>query len=155
MNRRLESELVSGGVSQVPDRNPILIALTEASELTFGGKSVVIDRWPFRVGRDQRARNGNVGGNGDVERRRADVHPTEGLFLYDPHRRKFVSRTHFQLEKEGDRYFLVDRESACGTWVGGRPIGGKRRGGRTTLNPGEEIAIGGKKSPFRLRFELS
>ena len=139
----------------MPGRKPMLIALTEASEFAFRGKSVVIDRWPFRVGRERRSLNGNAGGNGDVERRQAETQPTTGLFLRDPHRRKFVSRSHLQLEREGDRFYLVDLKSACGTWVGGREIGGKRRGGRTELSSGEEIVIGGKKSPFRLRFELT
>lgn len=49
---------------------------------------------------------------------------------------------------EGDTYFAEDRDSACGTLVEGRALGGARTGGRCALWEGDVIIPGGSGSRF-------
>ena len=65
-----------------------------------------------------------------------------------------ISRDHFAIERMDDRFFVVDRGSAAGTIVGGRRIGGHRKGGRVALKVGDDIKVGGEGSPYVFRFSM-
>src|SRR4029077_11790027 len=49
-----------------------------------------------------------------------------------------VSRYHAEVLREGDKYFIVDKQSGNGVWVNGRRIKDK-----TQLMPGVPVTIGG------------
>jgi len=65
-----------------------------------------------------------------------------------------VSRQHLQIQRNGTRYVLVDRESTCGTIVEGTVIGGQHRGGAVDLSDGDVIIVGTAKSPYVFKFRL-
>jgi pSer/pThr/pTyr-binding forkhead associated (FHA) protein len=135
----------------------VLKALTpeakEAVPLTLlVGEKVVIRDFPFRVGRESRIRKVD----GKVERierpKREDGTPTNDLYLIDRGHLLNISREHFQIEKSGDGYVLVDRGSACGTKIEEVRVGGGHKEGRQVLRDGDVIAVGAKGTPYRFQF---
>ena len=113
-----------------------LVAQTEAARGAIHSGDIVIDRFPFTVGR--------ATDHGDKVREANDaelVEPgTDGGLE--------VSRKHLQIEFEHGTYFVSDRNSACGTIVNDRRIGGNRTGGRVELRDRDVIVLGGATSPF-------
>ena len=67
----------------------------------------------------------------------------------------YISREHFAIECVGDRFYLTDRGSACGTIVAGKRVGGNRIGGRTELRSGDVIILGTHETRYVFRFEVS
>jgi len=65
-----------------------------------------------------------------------------------------VSREHLQIQHNGTRYVLVDRESTCGTIVEGTLVGGDTRGGTITLHDGDVIIVGTSNSPYVFKFRV-
>ena len=130
----------------------MLIPLTEEARMASSEEPIRIARFPFRVGREFRMYCNSDSRNIN-ERRKNNTTPNNDLYLLDTAKRLHISRAHFQIEirPEGG-YELVDRESACGTIVGKKAIGGGDKGGRCILNPGDIITIGTKLSPYIFRF---
>ena len=60
--------------------------------------------------------------------------------LTDPH----VSRVHCRIEVSGDTVVLIDHDSAGGTFVNGRRVGGPQ-----TLRPGDVIRVGDTELQLR------
>jgi pSer/pThr/pTyr-binding forkhead associated (FHA) protein len=65
-----------------------------------------------------------------------------------------VSRAHFQIDRAGAGYVLVDRESTCGTIVEGEIVGGGTRGGTIALHDGHVIIVGTSNSPYAFKFRI-
>ena len=65
-----------------------------------------------------------------------------------------VSREHFQIERRGSAYYLVDRGSACGTLLEGIVIGGDRTGGEQLLANGDVIIVGTSESRHVFKFVI-
>lgn len=141
----------------MPSAVAILVAVTPEAERALNGQSELrMTHFPFKVGRESRvsqtaqgmfAREQRLGRAPQVN----DVYLKESLSSDLSH----VSRDHFAIERIDDRFFVVDRGSVSGTIVAGRRIGGHRRGGRTSLRPGDEIIVGGDESPYVFRFTLA
>lgn len=134
------------------DSFPLLRPLTPEARAAVGGKDVVVNRFPFRVGRESRL--GLIRGTLRViERRKLDHPPNNDLYLIDERRPLQVSREHFQIERSADGgYELVDRDSACGTIVGNQNVGGGDSGGRCALVHGNVIVVGTDQSPYAFKF---
>ena len=131
-----------------------LSALTPMARVALLGEQRVIERFPFRVGRESRAA-GSSPRAGDERRGGAAAQQLNDLYLLDPGGEIIhVSREHFQIEQHGDDYALVDRASACGTLVEGRLVGGERQGGRVALHDHDVIIAGGEDSPFVFKFRV-
>ena len=134
---------------------PVLIGMSPEAKKALGGKALILERLPFRVGRE--SRRVRVGGAVYVaERRKAkasSAQPNNDLYLVDPGRLLNVSREHFQIEKHGTGYRVVDRGSACGTLVGECQIGGHDTGGECPLADGDLIVVGTADSPFVFLFQ--
>ena len=117
-----------------------LVAQTEAARRAIHGGDIVIDPFPFKMGREtdhgDNARDAN-----DAEL--VEVRTNSGLQ---------ISRTHLQIEFEHGRYFVRDRHSACGTIVNGQRIGGNHTGGRLEVRDGDVMVLGGTTSPFVFTF---
>lgn len=113
---------------------------------------VVISQFPYKIGRESRV----IRIDGRLERierhKKDDSPPNNDLYLMDRGERLNVSREHFQIEKNGSGYFLVDRGSACGTKVEGVNVGGDDRGGSVELHDGDVIAVGAVGTPYLFRF---
>lgn len=116
------------------------------------GNFVCLFWFPFRVGRESRVRL--VDGRLErIERtKQSDTELNNDLYLVDRGALLNISREHFLIEQRGADYRILDRGSACGTWVGGEPIGGKDIGGQHVLHDGEVIGVGTKDTPFLFQF---
>lgn len=134
---------------KTPQPIAALRALTPEAQIAAESAVVEITRFPFRVGRESRADERGFAGD---DRRQSYAEPNNDLYLLESNDRLFVSREHFEIRFEDGEFFLVDRGSVLGTWVGGQRIGGNRTGGRTVLEPGDVIIIGSYKSGFIFQF---
>jgi len=115
---------------------------------------IAIRKFPFRVGRESRVKivDGRIE---RIERVMANsVTPNNDLYLIDDGHLLNISREHFQIEKNGKSYYLYDRGSACGTFVGENPVGGddEDRDETVELKDGDTIKIGTSKSPYIFKF---
>lgn len=126
-----------------------LIALTDEARRALKGDQRVIDEFPFKVGRESRTASG-VWTSG--ERRVGQAPQLNDVYLVDVADVLNVSREHFQIEAEADRFFLTDRGSACGTLVEGRKVGGNRTRERVELRDHDVIVVGTASSPYVFKF---
>jgi pSer/pThr/pTyr-binding forkhead associated (FHA) protein len=134
----------------------VLKAMTPEARLAVSQILIVegivpLNRFPFRVGREMRVKiiDGRVE---RIERIRAENEwPNNDLYLVDDGVQFNVATEHFQIEKDGDAYYLYDRGSDTGTLVGERQVGA---GGETTvaLKDGDLVTIGTSKSPYVFQF---
>ena len=129
-----------------------LIALTDEARTALEGAERVIEQLPFRVGRESRVTSPAPWTRG--ERRVGTTPQVNDLYLVDDTEPFNVSREHFQVEADGDRFFLTDRGSVCGTIVEGRTIGGDRRSGRVEVHDHDVIIVGPTSSPFVFKFRI-
>ena len=127
-----------------------LIALSDAARAALEGAERPIERFPFRVGRESRTSSPAPWTRG--ERRVGDGSQVNDLYLVDEGELLNVSREHFLIEADGDRFFLTDRGSVCGTLVEGRMIGGDRRSERVEVHDHDIIIVGPATSPFVFKF---
>jgi pSer/pThr/pTyr-binding forkhead associated (FHA) protein len=135
------------------DPRAALVGLTPEAREALGGAEIVIDVFPFRIGRDSRGQR-RAATRTLVDRRRSAGRPTNDLYLTETIEPFRVSREHLQIQHNGTRFVLVDSQSACGTLVEGILVGGERRGGAVQLNDGDVIIVGGSRSPHVLKFRL-
>ena len=136
-----------------PDPRASLIALTPEAKASLGGDEMRLDQLPFRVGRESR-RGPHAAGRTIAERRRSRRSPTNELYLAEKGEPFHVSRDHLQIQHNGTRYVLVDRQSACGTIVEGTVVGGRGVGGAVPLNDGDVIIVGTSASPYVFKFRV-
>jgi pSer/pThr/pTyr-binding forkhead associated (FHA) protein len=126
-----------------------LVALTEEAREALQGDQRILERFPFKVGRETRA----VLGRPPIsERRLGQAPPLNDIYLVDLRPELEVSREHFLIDVQGDQYFIEDRGSACGTLVEGQKLGGEREGGRAELHDNDVIIVGTSGSPFVFKF---
>lgn len=130
---------------------PVLRSVTPTARLSIGDE-IVLDRFPFRVGREGRAQP-PTGIRSLMERRPPPERTNNELYVKDFGKSVNVSREHFQIEAKGDgTYELVDRGSACGTIVRDHVIGGNFSGGRCPLEFGDSIIVGTRQSAIVFEF---
>jgi len=130
-----------------------LKALTPEGKASLGAAILKIDHFPFRVGRECRGleRNAIL----PSSRRREDSIPNNDLYLVELGTVLNVSREHFQIERVGNTYHLVDRGSSCGTLVEGELLGEKKkRPDRRHLHDQDVIIVGSAESRFVFKFVL-
>lgn len=132
---------------------PVLRSITPTARLSIGDE-VVLDRFPFRVGREGRSQSSSHK-QSLRERRQVPKQTSNDLYVKDFGKSVNVSREHFQIEaKEDGTFELVDRGSACGTIVGDHVIGGNFIGGRCPLEIGDCIVVGTRQSSIVFEFGL-
>jgi FHA domain-containing protein len=133
-----------------------LVAVTKDAERALGGtRAVRVTQFPFKVGRESRV--SQAARDTFVKEQRHGVAPQMNhLYLIEPSQSEMlqISRDHFTIERVGDRCFVVDRGSVCGTSVVGTRLGGHRTGGRTELRHGDQITVGTGESPYVFQFEI-
>jgi pSer/pThr/pTyr-binding forkhead associated (FHA) protein len=131
----------------------VLVALTPEAKDAVGGTVMKISRFPFRVGREARGLP-RAAPRTLVDRRKPGSQPTNELYLLESAEPFQVSREHFQIQHNGTRYVLVDRQSSCGTIVEGTVVGGQHQGGAAQLDDGDVIIVGTSKSPYVFKFRI-
>lgn len=114
-----------------------------------------LHHFPFRIGRESRTlppQSDDV-----LELRLGIMADLNDLYLVEARWSDLlqISREHLQIERDGQRFFVADRGSQCGTIVDGRPVGGNRAVGRAEVRNGDLIVIGSDNSQFIFRFEIS
>lgn len=136
-----------------------LKALTESSRHTiikrvFREDIIPIFSYPFRIGREARVEYIE----GEVvfqERHKLGGHePNNDAYLLDNGKYLQISREHCSIIKQGDKYLLQDRGSACGSMVNELYIGGDDHDGSTPLADGDIITLGSKESQYKYKFIL-
>lgn len=128
-----------------------LKALTLEAQAAIHGSEVAIDHLPFRVGRESRGPNEGWK-KAEQDRRGGKSAPNNDVYLWEQTREVYVSREHFQIDREDNGFRLVDRKSALGTWVDGQLVGGKRAGGNVSLRHDDVIILGSHQSGFIFKF---
>ena len=131
----------------------MLVAVTEEAERALGGqREVRLTHFPFKFGRESRSPESQPR---MTELRLRAAPELNDVYLLEPKWSDLVqiSREHFSIESEGERFFVVDRTSACGTIVAGKTLGGNRTGGRTEVRNGDTIVVGAAGSEYVFRFE--
>src|SRR5262245_55925921 len=136
------------------DSRAVLVALTPETKEALGSAEIGISVFPFRIGRDSRSLR-RTAPRTLVDRRKRAAKPTNELYLLETTEPFQVSREHLQIQHNGTRYVLVDRQSALGTIVEGTVVGGQHRGGAVQLSDGDVIIVGSSRSPFVLKFRFS
>lgn len=131
-----------------------LKALTREAELAGRAQLIELDTSPFRVGRESRSQSQErlIDNAAAAERRAIAVKPNNDIYLTETTHEVFISREHFEIIREKNRYVLVDRQSALGTWVEGELVGGNREGGKTEIRDGDVIYIGSYRGGFIYKF---
>ena len=132
-----------------------LVAVTDQAREALGDVEHAIARFPFRVGRESRSALTRIAMS--IERRLGDAPHVNDVYLVEPVTSQYlhVSREHFQIERDGETFYLRDRGSAGGTLVNGTQVGGDRAGGRIELPDEATIVVGTTSSPYVFRFLVS
>jgi FMN phosphatase YigB (HAD superfamily) len=134
---------------------PRLIPLTEQARSSIKGDKIVLNTFPFRVGRESRSSSDHVP-QSIMERRLGKVPPNNECYLIDDGRLLNISREHFQIEQtEKGSFVLRDRLSACGTTVRGEKGERHCRATHCDLFDGDTIIVGAHTSPYVFRFSAS
>lgn len=128
-----------------------LFALTEHAKIALGGAEFTIKQFPYRVGRESRAKERDGGGVFRDKRNPANK-PNNDLYLIEEEELMNVSREHFQIDRAGGGFVLQDRGSTLGTIVEGRTVGGENAGGSVVLRDGDVIIVGSPTSPYVFKF---
>ena len=131
----------------------LLVAITPEAEYALGDRrDVRLTHFPFKFGRESRLSQGVFG----REQRLGHTPQVNDVYLRERRSSDLIqiSRDHFAIERMDGQFFVVDRGSVAGTIVGGRRIGGHRKGGRIALKAGDDIKVGGEGSPYVFRFSL-
>lgn len=131
-----------------------LIALTPEARAALNEDQLIIERFPFRMGRESRTTLGKLTSIVD-RRRQGSSRPTNDLYIADVGEFFNLSREHVMIEAEGQEFFVTDLGSVCGTIVEGKVLGGNRAGGRTQLHDHDVIILGTASSPFAFKFRTS
>lgn len=122
------------------------------SQLTLVEGVVPLRHFPFRVGRESRVKISE----GRVERTErvavSTVPPTNDLYLVDDGPQLNISREHFQIEKDGNSFYLYDRGSECGTVVGNQQLSDESGELSVQIRDGDIITVGAKDSKYTFQF---
>jgi len=122
----------------------VLTAATDHAKARLPEGTVVIQKFPYRIGRKH-----------DTPGKGATVFASNDLPIADdkPYQ---ISRNHCSIEREGDNFFVRDRGSSVGTVVNDAPIGLAEDTLTKDLRGGEnEVLLGADDSPFKFKITLS
>ena len=139
-------------MSDIIPRFASLIASTDDARRALGMAEVIVEEFPFNVGRECRTALARL--SMSVDRRLGGTSQVNHVYLVEftpPYR---ISREHFLIDFTQGNFVLTDRGSVGGTTVNGTTLGGERRGGHIDLHNRDEIAVGDATSPFVFVFHV-
>ena len=139
--------------AQAPHVTPALVATTDEARRALGDiDALAITHLPFLIGRECRS-FGTLAEK--IERRIGLAPQLNDCYLIEENTPQFhISREHLAIERVQEKFFVVDRRSACGTRVNDSCVGGHRTWGRKELKDGDIITIGTSNSPYVYQFQL-
>lgn len=129
-----------------------LVALTPESAEAIQAREINIPYLPFRIGRESRKFAWT--GVGLVGERRIVAPPNNDLYLFEDSEPMNVSREHLLVGSEDGVFYILDRESTCGTILEGVVLG---KGGairQTPLKDHDVIIVGTSLSRYIFKFRL-
>jgi hypothetical protein len=130
----------------------LLYPLTEEARKSIKGEVIMLDKFPYRIGRQSRS-NGEFGPREESDRREPDHSFNNDYYLIDDGRQLNISREHLQVDKKEDGSFEVfDRGSTCGTYVDDHNIGGDNKNARYPVKKGSVVVLGTLNSPYVFKF---
>lgn len=134
-----ETKSIEEAIQEAPylKGDAYLSGLNEASIEALNGKEMMLNQFPFKIGRDQGSSSG------------IDIFSDNNLYLKDSPPFN-VSRNHFLINKIDGRFIIVDRGSSLGTLVNGEKIEDQY----VLTECKNEIAIGTILSPFMFKLEI-
>jgi len=123
----------------------VLTGTTAEMRESMANQAIVIDKFPFHIGRDDEA-NGGVGAFFSLW--------TNNLSI-DDHAPYNISRKHCLITKRRGGYFLVDQHSHYGTLVDGVLVGGASDQKEVPLAAGcHRLQLGATDSPFVMQMDV-
>ena len=129
-----------------------LVALTPESAEAIQAREINIPHLPFRIGRESRTVAWTSAGL--VGERRTAVPPNNDLYLIEKSEPLNVSREHLLIGSEGGVFYVLDRESTCGTIVEGEILGNGGSRQQAVLNDHDVIIVGTSISRYIFKFRL-
>ncbi len=130
----------------------LLYPLTEEARKSIKGEVIMLDKFPYRIGR-QSMSNGEPGPREESDLREPDHSSNNDYYLIDDGRQLNISREHLQVEQKEDGSFEVfDRGSTCGTYFGDQNIGGDNKNARYPIKKGSVVILGTLNSPYVFKF---
>lgn len=134
---------------------PVLKPVTRLAKDSISGQDfILIDKNPFRFGRECR-QSKNIKKFLSSERRLGTLKPNNDFYLLDFGKRLQISREHFLIAKDNDGYIICDRSSTCGLIVNSQRIHSEKGVLETSLNDGDKIVVGNKRSDYIFKFFAS
>jgi pSer/pThr/pTyr-binding forkhead associated (FHA) protein len=158
-NREILAADVSGAV--------LLEGMTDEARAALGHTLVRIATFPFNIGRESRAHTRMTRALVSVERRLSAAPQVNDLYLLTPPAEPLVqiSRRHCAIDRLGDTFLLLDRNSMCGAGIVRSRLNRLVRGpfvdrigsgtptDRAILYDGDLIVLGNEDSPYVFRFQ--
>ncbi|MDQ6963979.1 MAG: cyclic nucleotide-binding domain-containing protein [Mariprofundales bacterium] len=139
---RLEEE---GALTNRGDSEFTLTGVTKEMRLAMEGQSIVVDKFPFHIGRDDGA-GGGIGALFSLWTNNLSIDDSEPYS---------VSRKHCLIEKRRAGFFLVDHHSHYGTRVDDSLVGGGTEVTELRLTPGRHrLQLGPLESPFVMQVDV-
>ena len=140
---RLENQISSTTTEIVSDdrKTVRMSGLTKEAQNTLKNRDIVINKFPFKVGRNSSHVSDAIFVNND-------------LYINDtaPYN---VSKNHMSINFHDEQFYILDRGSSLGTIVNGKQIGGNVSNYKINLEPGENtIILGSETSPFQFKIRV-
>jgi len=135
----------------------VLLPLTEEAN-----KSIVNDpcndiliritKFPYKIGRESRLGENDKGLFVKLRIMKNLSKPKNDTYLHDEGKNLQISKEHFQIEKDNDKYILKDRGSSKGITINEVSYGGNKKVFECIIEDGDIITIGNIKSKFKYQF---
>lgn len=144
----LKRELINSFVPEV-----ILLPVTkEATMSLMDKKMIVINSFPYRVGRESRISESDRGIFVKLRILNSPINPNNDIYLVNTTQNLEISKEHFQIEKKDNKYYIKDRSSTLGTKLNNKEIGKENAKDFFDLIDGDIIKIGSSNSQLEFKF---
>ncbi|CAM3961531.1 FHA domain-containing protein [Arcobacter cloacae] len=144
----LKKELISSFVPEV-----VLLPITKEAKVSLMDKKmIVINSFPYKIGRESRISESDRGVFVKLRIFSSSINPNNDIYLVNSTQSLEISKEHFQIEKKDNKYYIKDRNSTLGTKLNDKEIGKEKINEKFPLNDGDIIKIGSNNSEFQFQF---
>lgn len=144
----LKKELISSFVPEV-----VLLPITKEAKVSLMDKKmIVINSFPYKIGRESRISESDRGVFVKLRIFSSSINPNNDIYLVNSTQSLEISKEHFQIEKKDNKYYIKDRNSTLGTKLNDKEIGKEKINENFPLNDGDIIKIGSNNSEFQFQF---
>lgn len=144
----LKKELISSFVPEV-----VILPITKEAKVSLMDKKmIVINSFPYKIGRESRISESDRGVFVKLRIFSSSINPNNDIYLVNSTQSLEISKEHFQIEKKDNKYYIKDRNSTLGTKLNDKEIGKEKINEKFPLNDGDIIKIGSNNSEFQFQF---